>query len=50
MHEMESLAVAESEAWQNWSRIVTPVWTHEVRPHMVHGEGSPGIYQRIFPS
>ena len=49
VHEMESLAVAESEAWKGWSQIVTPVWTHEVRPHMVHGEGSPGIYQRIFP-
>ena len=49
VHEMESLEVAQSEAWQNWSRIVTPVWTHEVRPHMVHGPGSPGVYQRIFP-
>ncbi len=49
VHEMESLEVAQSEAWQNWSRIVTPVWTHEVRPHMVHGPGSPGVYRRIFP-
>ena len=49
VHEMESLEIAESDAWKNWSTIVTPVWTHEVRPHMVHGAGSPGVYQRIFP-
>ena len=49
VHEMESMAVAESEAWRNWSRIETPVWTHEVRPHMVHGQGSPGVYRKIFP-
>ena len=49
VHEMESLAVAESEGWDNWRTAVTPVWNTEVRPHMVHEEGSPGVYRRIFP-
>ena len=49
VHEMESLAVAESEGWENWRTAVTPVWTNEVRPHMVHESGSPGVYRRIFP-
>ena len=49
VHEMESLEVAESEGWENWRTAVTPIWTHEVRPHMVHDTGSPGVYRRIFP-
>lgn len=49
VHEMESLAVAESEGWENWRTAVTPVWSGEVRPHMTHAAGSPGVYQRIFP-
>ena len=49
VHEMESLEVVESEGWNNWRTAVTPVWTHEVRPHMEHEEGSPGVYRRIFP-
>ena len=28
---------------------VTPVWNSEIRPHMVHAAGSPGVYQRISP-
>ena len=49
VHEMESLAVPESEGWENWRTAVTPVWNSEVRPHMVHDAGSPGVYRRIFP-
>ena len=50
VHEMESLAVAESEGWDNWRTMVTPVWSNEVRPKMVHEGGSPGVYRRIFPA
>ena len=49
VHEMESLEVSESEGWENWRTAVTPVWSNEVRPHMVHDAGSPGVYRRIFP-
>ena len=49
VHEMESLSVVESEGWANWRTAVTPVWTNEVRPTMVHEDGSPGVYRRIFP-
>ena len=49
VHEMESLEVVESEGWSNWRTAVTPVWTNEVRPHMTHEDGSPGVYRRIFP-
>ena len=49
VHEMESLSVVESEGWANWRTAVTPVWTNEVRPKMVHEDGSPGVYRRIFP-
>ena len=49
IHEMESLAVAESEGWANWRAAVTPIWTNEVRPNMTHEAGSPGVYRRIFP-
>ena len=49
VHEMASLAVAESEGWENWRTAVTPVWTNEVRPNMTHAAGSPGVYRRIFP-
>ena len=49
VHEMESLAVPESQGWENWRTAITPVWNAEVRPHMTHDAGSPGIYRRIFP-
>ena len=49
VHEMESLAVPESEGWENWRTAVTPVWNAEVRPYMAHDTGSPGVYRRIFP-
>ena len=49
VHEMESLTVPESQGWENWRTAITPVWSAEVRPHMTHDPGSPGIYRRIFP-
>ena len=50
VHEMESLDVWKSQAWEDWRTAVTPVWNREIRPHMVHEEGSPGVYRRIFPN
>ena len=50
VHEMASLDVWKSQAWDDWRTAVTPVWNSVVRPHMVHAEGSPGVYRRIFPA
>ena len=50
VHEMASLDVWQSQAWDDWRTAVTPVWNSEIRPHMVHAAGSPGVYQRIFPT
>ena len=50
VHEMASLDVWKSQAWDDWRTAVTPVWNSEIRPHMVHAAGSPGVYQRIFPA
>jgi len=50
VHEMASLDVWKSQAWDDWRTAVTPVWNSELRPHMVHVEGSPGVYRRIFPA
>lgn len=50
VHEMASLDVWKSQAWDNWRTAVTPVWNSEIRHHMVHAEGSPGVYRRIFPA
>jgi hypothetical protein len=49
VHEMASLEVWKSPAWDDWSTAVTPVWNSEIRPHMVHEEGSLGVYRRLFP-
>jgi hypothetical protein len=49
VHEMASLDVWKSQAWDEWRTAVTPVWNSVLRPHMVHAEGSPGVYQRLFP-
>ena len=49
VHEMESLAVLESEGWENWRIAVTPIWNTDVSQHMAHEDGSPGVYRRIFP-
>jgi len=50
VHEMASLEVWKSQAWEDWRTAVTPVWNHEIRPHMLHAQGSPGVYRRIFPT
>lgn len=50
VHEMSSLDVWKSQAWDDWRTAVTPVWNSEIRPHMKHAEGSPGVYRRIFPA
>ena len=49
VHEIESPEVAETTDWKAWSAMVTPVWNTEVRPHMVHESGSPGVYRKIYP-
>lgn len=50
VHEMESIEVWKSEGWENWRTMVTPVWNSLVRGQMVHAEGSPAVFRRIFPS
>jgi hypothetical protein len=50
VHEMASLDVWQSQAWDAWRTAVTPVWSSEIRLHMVHAAGSPGVYRRIFPA
>ena len=50
VHEMQSPAVAATPQWDAWRTMEAPVWNSQVRPHMVHEPGSPGIYQRIFPA
>lgn len=50
VHEMASLDVWKSQGWDNWRTAVTPVWNSEIRDHMVHAAGSPGVYRRIFPA
>lgn len=49
VHEMQSVASCESPEWEYWRTMETPVWSSTVRPHMVHEEGAPGVYQRTFP-
>lgn len=48
VHEMESLEVWQSQEWEDWRTAVTPVWNSDIRPHMVHVDGSPGVFRRIF--
>jgi hypothetical protein len=50
VHEMSSLEVWKSQAWDDWRTAVTPVWNSTIRPHMVHEAGSPGVYRRILPA
>jgi hypothetical protein len=50
VHEMTSLDVWKSQAWDDWRTAVTPVWNREIRQTMVHAEGSPGVFRRIFPA
>ena len=49
VHEMQSVQVSESPEWESWRTAVTPQWSNNVRPKMVHAPGSPGIYTRINP-
>ena len=50
VHEMESLQVSASPEWEAWRTTTTPGWSETVRPRLTHTQGSPGIYQRVFPS
>lgn len=47
VYELAHERVPESEAWQQ-NRMGSP-WTKRVRPFLQLDEGSPGIYQRIYP-
>jgi len=47
VYEFEHARVSESEAWAR-SRTSNP-WTRRVHPYLRHDEGSPGVYQRIYP-
>ena len=47
VYEFEHARVSESEAW-NRARASNP-WTRRVQPNLRHDEGSPGVYQRIYP-
>ena len=47
LYEFEHARVPESEAWSR-TRDSNP-WTFRVRPYLRHDEGSPGVYQRIYP-
>ena len=50
VHEMQSLQVTTSPEWKSWSTTISTFWEETVRPQMSHVSGSPGVYQRIFPS
>ncbi len=50
VHEMESLDVWKSQGWDDWRTMVTPVWNSSIRGNMVHAEGSPAVFCRIFPA
>jgi hypothetical protein len=47
VYEFEHARVSESEAWSR-ARVSNP-WTRRVHPHLQHDEGSPGVYQRVYP-
>jgi len=47
LYEFEHARVPESEAW-NRARDSNP-WTFRVRPYLRHDDGSPGVYQRVYP-
>jgi hypothetical protein len=50
VHEMESIEVWKSEGWDRWRTMETPVWNSLIRGQMVHAEGSPAVFRRIFPA
>jgi hypothetical protein len=47
LYEFEHAKVPESEAWTR-ARASNP-WTRRMQPNLRHDEGSPGVYQRIYP-
>lgn len=47
VYEFEHAKVSESDAWSR-ARASNP-WTRRVQPQLRHDEGSPGVYQRIYP-
>jgi len=47
VYEFEHASVSESEAWTR-ARASNP-WTRRVQPQLRHDDGSPGVYQRIYP-
>jgi hypothetical protein len=47
LYEFEHARVPESEAWSR-AREANP-WTRRMRPNLRHDDGSPGVYQRIYP-
>lgn len=47
VYPFEHAKVSESEAWDR-ARKSNP-WTQRITPQMRHDEGSPGVYQRIWP-
>jgi len=47
LYEFEHARVSDSDAWSR-ARASNP-WTRRVQPNLRHDEGSPGIYQRIYP-
>gem|GEM_PF-65310 len=48
LYELEHPGVSQSEAWDR-ARASDP-WTARVTRYMEHDEGSPGVYQRVFPA
>ena len=48
VYEFEHPKVPESDAWKT-VRESNP-WTHRIRPNMRLDEGSPGVYERIYPA
>lgn len=47
LYEFEHAKVPESEAWSR-ARSSNP-WTRRMSPNLRHDEGSPGVYQRVYP-
>ena len=47
VYEFEHARVSESDTWSR-ARVSNP-WTRRVHPHLRHDEGSPGVYQRVYP-
>lgn len=50
VHECESPEVSQSPEWQGVRDAITPDWSDNISPKMIHAEGSPGVYRRVFPA